>query len=241
MLLSTAGTATAQDLEPPAERWRIALDLAFTNLSGNESLTVLTTGARVTHLWTDRYKLETGAQARYGRSEGEVVARNLRGSLTFDFNPNGAWTPFVFATAEHDPLRQVQLRLNSGAGAKHTFWRRDGQGEASISLAALYSYEDYTLTLGSAAEQWRANARWSWRFKGERRIGDATRVEQIMYYQPIWDRASDYLMAATSSLRVRISENIGLRVSYAYERDSTPLPDIRKDDHRVETGLSVEF
>src|SRR4051812_40554446 len=58
------------------DRWAAAVDLGFNAATGNTRLMLLTTGFRLKHRETDRFKLEWGVTYRYGESRGSVVARN---------------------------------------------------------------------------------------------------------------------------------------------------------------------
>ncbi|NIP78861.1 MAG: DUF481 domain-containing protein, partial [Gemmatimonadetes bacterium] len=139
----------------------------------------------LTRLETSAYELSLDGRFRYGRSEGEDVAQNLQGTLTFDVWPEARWSPFLFATGEQDPFRKLDLRLNGGAGLKHTFWRDDWD-EVSLSGAVLYSYENLEVadTLGDGITRM---ALWSWRVRGRRELSEGSRLEQVVFYQPAWN------------------------------------------------------
>jgi putative salt-induced outer membrane protein YdiY len=242
--LLCAPAAAAQ--EPPAEaappdRWRAIIDFGLTAAAGNEQIVVLTGGSRLTHLVKDDFEFELNGAVRYGRSEGREVARNYRAGLKADVQPGAVVVPFVFATAEHDPFRRLDLRANGGAGAKRVLLRRPGT-ELNLSLAALYSYENFRVTPGTESARFEQNARWSWRVKGDHELPGGVRLQNVTFYQPVWDRARDYLIEAQSAVRTRIFERLSLTLTHQYQRDSTPpQDDVRKDDHLVKMGLSVEF
>lgn len=239
-LLSTALAPDLRAQEAEAERWRVVVDLGFNGASGNSSFAVLNTGFEVTHLQRDLAEFELGFQYRYGESEGDVIARNVQSSLKLDLNPNGVWSPFIFATAGRDRLRRLDLRSSGGAGAKYVLWRGEA-GEASLSAAALYSYESYFLTSTSAAPPTERTARWSWRFKGKRELGETVVVENVSFYQPVWDHASDYYVDVTSTAAVQMWEGIQLRVQHQYQHEETPPEDVVSDDNALTVGLRFVF
>jgi hypothetical protein len=228
------GVLAAQEVP---DRWSADLGISVNSAGGNESLTVITTDLGVTHLETTRYELGLRGRARYGRSEGSEVARNLRGSLNADFRPAERWSPFVFATAEHDRFRRLDLRLNTGTGLKHTFWR-DGWSEVSMSGAVLYSFEDQAVpdTVGTGVTH---TARWSWRGRARRQPREGTRFEQVVFFQPAWNRMGDYLLEAQTSGRIALSEALAFTTSILYQRDNQPPPEVSPDDWSITLGLSV--
>jgi hypothetical protein len=219
------------------DRWSADLGLSVNGSGGNESLTVMTTDLGLTHLETDRYELGFRGRARYGRSEGTEVARSVRGSLNADFRPAERWSPFLFATAEHDRFRRLDLRLNSGGGVKRTFWRQDWS-EVSLSGAVLYSLEDLAVA-DVEAPGVTHTARWSWRGRARHQVREGTRFEQVLFFMPAWDRVGDYLLEAHTSGRVALTQSLALTTGFLYQRDSTPAPDVSPDDWSVTLGLSV--
>ena len=227
-------SAAAQD--PPPDRWGVDLGLALNSSGGNESLTVLTSTLGLTHLQEDDFELGFNGAVRYGRSDGEEVARNSRGALNFDFRPLAAWTPFLFASVENDPFRKLDLRFNGGAGVKRTFWR-DDWSELSLSTAALYSHENLQAVAG--VDPINRTARWSWRLRGRHQLGERSRVEQIFFYQPEWRHAGDYLLESLSTVRLGLTEYLTFDVTFRYDRDSTPAPEVDPDDWSLATGVRV--
>ena len=228
--------AAAAAQEPADERWGLDFGLALNASGGNDDLTVFTSNLGVTHLQKADFLLGFDGAVRYGRSDGRDVAQNTRAALNFDFRPEAAWSPFLFASAENDPFRKLDLRFNGGAGAKRTFWR-DGWSEVSLSGAALYDHE--RLDLEPPADGLTRTARWSWRLRGRRELSDRTRLEQVVFYRPEWRHANDYLLESVSTIRLGITRHLAFNLAFLYERDSTPAPDVEPDDWALTTGVSL--
>jgi hypothetical protein len=243
VLLAISGTptmASAQEAAagPRPESWAAVVDLAFSGASGNDQTVLLTSDFRLSHLRTERFELEWSGSVRYGRSEGREVARNLKSGLKLDLLPEARWSPFALVTAERDPFRKLDLRSNSGAGVKYSFWRAP-KGAASISVAALHSYEDFISTATDPLDP-RQSARWSWRFKGERELGPRVRIENVSFYQPVWNRSAEYQLTMESALRVPMSDRIALSLVHAYDRDSMAPEGVKRDNHLLKAGLTIE-
>lgn len=233
VLLAVSGAPVPE--EP--DRWNVEVGLSLNGSGGNERLTVFTTELGLTHLQTERYELAFRGRARYGRSEGAEVARSTRGSLNAEIRPSAAWSPFVLLTAEHDRFRRIDLRVSSGTGVKRTFWR-DGWNDVSLSGAVLHSYERLIVpdTVETAGTH---RARWSWRGRARRHVGDGARVEQVVFFQPAWGRIRDYQLEAQTTGRVALSQSLGLTTSFLYQRDNLPAPEVVPDDWSVTVGLSL--
>lgn len=232
---SVAATPLPAQQQSPPDRWAAAFDLGFASSTGNSDLTSLTTGVRLKHLQTRVFKLEWSASFRYGESQGEVVARNLQSKLDFDMGPGTVIAPFVFASAERDPFRKLDLRAKTGSGVKYTFYDQD-PGEASVRIAAQYSRENFT-----NAQAPRTDGAWSMEFKGNRRIGEALRLENATTFDPVFDDFGDYNVEARSKVSSRVSRRLALTLTHMYSYDSTPAQNVGRTDQRFQAGLTIDF
>lgn len=229
----------SKEPDRPAEpdRWAAAVDLGFASSSGNSDLTSLTTGIRLKHLQTKLFKLEWSVAFRYGESRGEVVARNIQSKLDFDVGPSARVAPFVFASAERDPFRRLDLRARTGSGVKYTFYREE-PGEASLRIAALYSRESFT---AAAAQEPRTDGAWSLELKGNRGVGSAVKLENTTTLMPVFNDFADYNLDIASKISSRISKHLALTLTHAYSYDSTPAADVGRTDQRFQAGLTIDF
>lgn len=227
-----------QEEQPTApDRWAAALDLGFASSSGNSDLTSLTTGLRLKHLQTRLFKLEWSVSFRYGESQGTVVARNLQSKLDFDVGPAARVSPFVFASAERDPFRKLDLRARTGSGVKYTFYRQD-PGEASVRVAAQYSRENFTR---SSEIDPRTDGAWSMEFKGNRELGSNVKLENTTTFTPVFDDFADHNLDVASKVSSRITKHLALTLTHAYGYDSTPAEGVGRTDQRFQAGLTIDF
>lgn len=224
---------TARPARP--DRWAAALDLGFNAATGNSRLAILSTTLRIKRLETRTVELEWSATYRYGESRGRVMARNASTTLNLDLTPRARVSPFAFTTVERDPFRRLEVRSNTGSGVKYTL-RRAPDGSASLSIAGLHSYEQFT-----TEEPIRRDARWSVRGRFDQRLGRSVRVESTTFYKPLWDRGGDYNVQVLSKLSSKISERLALTLTHEYLYDSTPPAGVSREDQRFQAGATVEF
>ena len=236
-VLAVTTPATAQEAEAEPT-WSAEAGLTLQASGGNEELTVFTTTVALGHLSPDVYELALDGRFRYGENEGQRVAENLSGALNVDFWPQSAWSPFLFVSGEQDPIKKLELRLNGGAGAKRTFWQ-DGWSEVSTSAAILYSYENLEIPDTIAGDGVTETARWSFRVRGRKQLGEGSRLEQVVFFQPAYDQLEDYQLESVTKLRVAVSEKLSFLTDVLYQRDNTPAPDVGPDDYSISVGLSV--
>src|SRR5690606_14378586 len=135
---------------------------------------------------------------------------------------------------------RVDLRSEGGAGAKYTFLSGE-RGSASISLAALYAYEDYEQDPGERDLEAESSARWSARAKATRALGEGTELSHTLFYQPVWDAADDFLLDASTSLSTALLGSLTLALEHQYLHDHTPPPGVRRDDHRFSAVFRYAF
>lgn len=216
--------------------WRILLDLTYSGASGNQDLVFFDGGFKVTRLETHVAEFEAAARARTGTQDGERVAESYQASLKADARPEERWSPFVFASAQRDRFKQLDLRTSAGGGVKYTFVRAEDT-EASLSFAVLHSRDDFR----PADLPTETDGRLSWRFKGYRELREGVVLENVSFYQPVWDTGSDYLLDSETTLGVQVFSMLAVKASYQFERDSTPPPDVVPNDQYVKLGIQLQL
>jgi len=238
--------ATAQEAEDEEEdawrdRWALSAELSYTDQSGNSDLRVFAGGIKARHLDRDLFRLDASLESRYGRSDGEVVARRHEGSLAFDLHPRHTWTPFLFTAAQRDPIRRLGLRLSSGLGAKYTVERPRREPEMSISLALLHDYDRIRPQTEDEVTEVRHRARWSLRVRGGQQINDHLLIEHNSFYQPVWDEMADYLLRTDTGAKIGLTDRLALAISYRYNRNALPPEGVDPDDHILQTGVAINL
>lgn len=224
------------------DRWKIAAELSYTDQSGNESLRLLTTGLNLSHLEPERYELDVTLQSRYGEDDRRVIARNHYGAASFDFSPQATISPFLFADAENDRFRRLDLRASGGAGAKYNFYRPpDTDNRASASLALLYSYENRSAPAGEPEPDARQFARLSLRLKGAQELRDGVELVHVSFLQPVLNEVEDYLLRTETGIKTSLTDRLALSVVYQTSRDSRPPAGVEADDRILKTGLIINF
>lgn len=220
------------------DRWAAAAELSMTAASGNQEMTVVATSFTLRHLRQELFDFQLKLQARYGSSRGEQVVENYQGTFNFDIGPRHRWSPFIYSTAEHDPFKRLDIRVNSGAGAKYRLYRTEDRGEASLSLAMLHSYE--ALSSGTATPT-KNTARWSVRLTGTRKLRDGVTLSSEALYEPVVDDVGDYLLTFDAGLKVLVTQHIALSVTHEYNQDTTPAEGVGEIDRLLKAGIIIEL
>lgn len=229
--------AAKQEPAPKPDRWRAAAELTLTDSRGNQDVRVFTTAFTLEHRQRELFKLVLKSQARYGRSEGHRVAENYRASLDVDLSPGAPVAPFLHTNAERDPFKRLDLRMNSGAGARFSLYARPDTGNLSVSLGILHSYETTAAAIDGVSQTARVNAQ----VQAMRKLTDDVTFSHQSQYQPVYGTIEDYLLTTNTSLRVLLTRRVALSVSHEYDRDSRPAQDVRRDDRLLKAGVLIEL
>lgn len=229
-------TAVGQDVP---ETWSSKLEFGFTGASGNTSFSILTGAFSVTRLEQELYELDISGRLRWGRSDGETIANDLRGTVKFDWNPQAVFSPFIFATGSRDVIRNVDARLLAGGGGKWTFLQRSDLTKMSISVAAVLDHENYRLEPGSTADEVINFGRLSWRTKFDHRFASGATFQHTTFWQPRITNLSDYIVDVSNSLSSQLLSNLSLVITHSYIHEAVPPPGAVRDDQRLGVVLSV--
>lgn len=183
------------------------------------------------------WDLSGAGRYTYGKStdgdgESHLTHRSWNLGGTADYLPFATVSYFGVAGAESSFQREIDLRLNGGAGIKYTFARSDASLlDASVALLAerttfdvdpeppvVLVPEDPT---ADEPEETETLARWSWRFRARRSIDDdRVTFESTTFYRPVADDFGRYVVETTNSAAYGITENVRFKVSLVDVYDS---------------------
>jgi len=243
LLITRAAMAQSAPASPPTG-WAIGAEAGLNAARGNSSYTTLSTGVRFSHLDKKQFEFEASGGITYSESNNKVMARRILGGLKGDLHPQATWSPFVFATAERDRIRRLDLLTNGGAGAKWTYYRNP-RGAASMSAAGVYTYKSITpsatppATPGSEPRQ--STARLSLRPKLVQKYASGLSVEQISFWQPVLGNVHDYTVEANSRLGFAVTKTQSIFAQHIYRLDSRPPVGVKREDQLMLVGLKIQF
>ncbi len=243
--LLAAGPLAAQT--PPAPPtpapavWTVGGELALTELSGNKSLTLFTSGLTLKRVAPDGATADALVAMRYGTSNGAVATENYRAELGARLAPQGRVSPALRLTAARDPQKSLDLRLAISAGLTVAL-AANGPEELQLGIALLQDREYRSLPAGSDLAERVSFTRFDLRFRGRIPVREAVTVEHLTVMQPVAGDLQDYLLTSRSALQVFLTRQLALQTSYLVERDATPLPSVPfKDDRTLTLGILLRF
>ncbi|CAN5633049.1 hypothetical protein BH23GEM6_BH23GEM6_04280 [soil metagenome] len=237
-----ASSPPAQSSRAAPDPWKMSAEMSFTDQSGNRVLRLLTGGLKIAHRDANLYELDGRVETRYGKSNGEIVARNHYASLAFDLRPQDVWSPFLFFNGERDHFKRLNLRFSGGAGAQYTIFEEpQSRNAASVSLALLYAFEDLIATEAQPFPPNRRQARLSLRVKGSQTLREGFSIQHTTFYQPAVDEMVDYLLRSDSGAKILLTKRLALSVGYQLSRTNRPPEGVVPEDRLLKTGFIIDF
>ena len=231
-----AQTAPAQPRRPP---WRFGTEIAFTDISGNRQLQLFQSTFSAARQTPETFNFDFKLETRYGRSQGVEAARAAAARVRLDWTPRALISPFLGFDWEYDRVRRIDSRIAGGAGANLNIAYRD-DSRTTLSIGVV---EEYVNTAASATAPGTvtSDTRLHSRFALLRRLRPGLSAEFNVKYQPATRDMSDYLFKADGALRVALSTKLSWRTTYVWNRDSSPVSGVQKDDRNLTTGLLIQW
>jgi hypothetical protein len=240
------GAAWSVAVSVPAEAqadlqsWASSFEFGFTGAAGNSSFSILTAGGSLERVERDDYELALAAQIRYGKGNDALIANDAEVSLTFDWDPDGEFSPFVLSTFLKDVVRGLDTRIFAGGGLKWTFWEPSRDNRASVSGATLVEHERFARDAAGGSTR-QTVSRFSGRTKVNFALGPNASFQQVTFWQPRLTRLDDYILDVESEIETGIVATLTMAAVYTYVRESVPPPGARPEDHRFGVVLRMRF
>lgn len=233
-----SGQTPAPSAEARAQ-WTLGGELSLTELSGNRSLTLVTSGLNAKRVAPDGASLEAVASARYGTSNGDVATENYRAELAAKLRPLGRISPSLRLAATRDPIKGMDLRVALSTGATIALIP-DGPQELQLGVALLADREYRQVPEGGTLERRVSSTRFDLRLRARVPLRESVTFEHQTVIQPVADNPADYLLTTRSAVQVFLTRQLALQTSWLLERDATPLPSVDfKDDRTLTVGILV--
>jgi hypothetical protein len=227
---------------PKPDRWKFGVEFSYVDHSGNKTLRLMTAGLKLSRRAPGAPDIDGNLQSRYGKSSGEVVARNFFGTLSYSPPASAKWAPSFSLTAERDPIKRLDLRFSGGAGARYTPYRTQGtRNELSLSARLAYEFKNLRSAEIPGEAEYSHIARWNTGLKASREIRSGVIAEHQSSFDPAWGEIDDYILRSQTGLRILLSERLALLVEYQLDRNNRPAEGVEPSDRLMRTGITLNF
>lgn len=215
----------AEALHAQSPEWDVEGEVGASLFFGNTSQTIVNTRFQ-TERADSVYEVSTGGSFGYGHAENEegerfVVKRAWNLEASFDWQPYGVVSPFLFGEGSSSYERRIDFRYNLGGGGKYTFIRDDrSRVDLSVALLAEQTFVRDDAAMAEDVDE-SVLARWSTRFRARREFGpDGVTIGTTNFYRPVFGAYGNYVLESESSLSYDLSEVVTLKLSFLDTYDS---------------------
>jgi hypothetical protein len=171
----------------------------------------------------------------FSKSDGEDFANAGVQHLRYNYRIKPWLTAEAFTQAQFNKLLNVDFRWLLGAGPRFTLVKTK---PFRMYVATLYMYEYEELSDTSIINRdHRLGSYLSFSLK----IKDNLSVANTTYYQPRFDRFSDFRLSTQTDMKIGISKHFSFKLSYIYFYDAVPAELVTHYTHSFVNSLSFEF
>jgi hypothetical protein len=189
-------------------------------------------------------ELSTDGFFTYGETRVDGVPsvnkRSWGASLNANLHPFSPLTPFMLASIESSLEKRIVRRYSGGGGAKLVFVKRDGlSSDVSVALLA-----ERTVTAPSDSERVeKVYARYSARYRFERKVDDRVAFSLITFYRPELDALHRFTSTANIAATYKLAKALALKASFIdnYDSDARGRGARSNNDGDVLFGLVATF
>ncbi|MGI9301621.1 MAG: DUF481 domain-containing protein [Gammaproteobacteria bacterium] len=207
--------------------------LGLTLTAGNSDTVRANTGF-VAKAQDKRDKLRLGADANYGKAEGDETIQNASAFVDYRRRSDRWWFAYVAADVLHDEIAKLDYRLTVGPGIGFYFINRDvveltveggtsyvreefANGDTSDDFVALRLAEAYTNSLSKRAKIW-----------------------QTLEYLPDTGDFGKYLLKFELGAEAPLTDTIALKLVFRDRFDSEPAPGVKDNDIQLISGITYK-
>jgi hypothetical protein len=208
---------------------RAALD----GRSGNTERQDYTVGGRINYRAreTDMFVLVEHSRAKAGSQEIENNSWAHAGFID-EFQRGLAAEAFI--DGKQDDFQTLDSRTQLGAGMRFTLDYTPNVRAVYAGIGVLHEWENQA---GHDDHYSRLNSYVAYK----RQINEQVRGLFNIYYQPSFEKGSDYLLSAEAAVLVRLATQLDLKVGAKYEYDGNAPLGIKPDDTRYVTAINFHF
>jgi hypothetical protein len=146
-----------------------------------------------------------------------VTKRIWMGTLTANFRPLARVSGFVTGSYQSNLEKRIASRYSVGGGAKWNI-HQTSTTDAGLSLALSGEHTVARDSTVSFPEQW--IARFSWGLTFHHSFDDRVRISHSTSWQPAANAVSQYLVASSTELRLKMNSTVSLSVVFTDNYDS---------------------
>ena len=210
------------------------LGLSLVNNKG-EAIFSTNTSAGLEFLKKRHRILLLGNYSLLRKVEEELVDEGF-GHLRYNYRMKKWLIAETFGQIQFNSIRQIQLRMLSGAGPRFRIVQNDSL-YCFIGSLYMFEYEEES-TPGIIHRDHRIS---SYLSLGYAFLDQKFSIDNITYYQPKANQIFDYRISSQTSFTANITDHFSLKTSFNFLRDSRPPEGIPETRYSLISAFGYKF
>lgn len=215
------------------------IEATFTGSTGNSEGIVAGGGGRLQYSH-DPHLAFIQAKGNYSRLNNTTSVERALVHARYNYEVVSRIWGELFAQIEHDAFRRLANRELLGAGPRFQVVRTT-TFDLFFGTSYMAEWENLNLTADETHRDFRLAHRWNNYLVPSASLSDRLEVGSTIYFQPRFDKLSDWRLLAESFMEVGITDVISARISSTVRHDSNPPNDVKKTDFSFTNALVAKF
>ena len=176
----------------------------------------------------------------YGRTDGELSANRVDGSLKSDCDLNRRLYVYNLLGAGYDEIRQIDSRYEFGPGmGEHVLKLTNFVLNAELGFN--YQVQNFTRTTNQTQKL--RDDQFHYRFGQDLKwlIGNQFTFDEKAEYLPVWNHLAEYRMRVEANLRYWLKANLSLNLTVINVFDTVTAKGVEQNDLQVRSSIGVKF
>lgn len=181
---------------------------------------------------SEKLRLLLNGRYVYNENDGQLAARNARGTVKLDFFFTKRFYAFTSAYFEQDTFQDLNLRTALGVGPGYQFidlgdfsgpYFKDMSlsGEFGVS----YFNEDFKNLQDQSSVRGRGSLRFNWPMLDERIV-----IYHFDEFFPSFQNSQDYYLTMDQGIRLKLIEGFIANFQFTYRYNNSPPPGVQSTD-----------
>ena len=217
----------------PPQRWFVDLQVGANILFSEKNQQVYSGRAKLTYT-RDKFRNVLDYLVSYGRTDGEVSANRMDGTIKTDFDLGERLYVYNLAGAGYDQIRRVDVRYEAGPGLGYRLLRRD-RFVANLEGGLNYQVQELedNSTLDDFYLRLAEEATWT--------LSQRMTVDEKFEYFPSVERFGSYRFRFETNLRYLLANNVTLNFTLIDQYDTQRAQGVQRNDLQLRSSLGVKF
>lgn len=148
----------------------------------------------------------------------------------------------AFTQIQYNTIQKLSRRFLWGGGMRYRFFEKE-KLNLFAGTSIMYEFELLSLTdtAGNAYDSPEDNIRFNFYLSNSFKFKETLSFNHITYYQPLLTDFSDYRISSESSLNMKVSKKVTIRIFFNLFYDSMPVDEVPNLFYSLNNGLRYSF